>query len=200
MSRSVALGILLATAVVLPLGPGPRAGSAAPEPARYSLAIDVAFGAPPGPERTLRRIVEQVLARLAGTPCFASVDSVPLETPRDLVLRVRLDDFEDVTRNESSIAERVSPNANPMDMASRVVATVSAHTRIELRLDSTDGPLVRSRTFLAAESWRPQAGEDPHAAAEDLFIERVAEEVQTLACKGGPAKLARAIDKSRAPR
>ena len=199
MRRSTALGLLL-TCAVLSLVRGPVAGPAAPEPTRYSLAVDIAFGTPPGPESTQRRIVEQVLARVAGTPCFASVEAVPLDTPRDLVLRVRLDDFEDLTHNESSISQRVSPNANPMDMATRVVATVSAQTRIELRLASGDGPVVRSRNFLAAESWRPQAGEDPHAAAQDLFIERVAEEAQILACKGGPAKLARAIEKSRAAR
>jgi hypothetical protein len=190
--RSFALALLVATTVVLP--------AQAPTPSRYRLALDIAFTAPPGPERTLRRIVERTLARLTGSPCFSSVEKVPLDAPRDLVLRVRLDGYEDVTHNEASIAERSSPNANPMDMATRVVATVSAHTRIELRIDAEDGALVRSRTFLAAESWRPQGEEDAHATAEDRFVERVSEEVQLLACKGGVEKLAKAIEKSRSAR
>jgi len=197
MSPRLALGALLA--LVLPVGLGPGAQAQA-EPTRYSLAVDVAYGAPPGPERTLRRIVENVLARLAGTPCFASIETVRPAPPSDLVLRVRLDDFADVTHHEASISERVSPNSNPIEMASRVVATVSAQARIELRLGSEAGALVRGRSFLAAESWRPQQLEDPHAAAEERFIERLGEEVQSVACKGGATKLARAIEKARVPR
>jgi len=194
-ARSLACGLALGA---LSLGLAPT--EAPPPPPRYSLALDVAYGTPPGPERPLRRIVEGLLARLGGSPCFGSVESLPLATPRDLQLIVRLDDFEDVTHNEASISERVSPNSNPIDMASRVVATVSARTGIELRLGSASGEIVRAKHWLAAESWRPQQGEDPHAAAEEEFVEKVVQEVESLACKGGATKLARAIEKARGAR
>lgn len=191
MNRAVALLLAFSSA---------SAATAESTPARYRLAVDIAYGAPAGPERTLRRLAEDTLSQLAGSPCFAEVERATAGTPSDLVLLVRLDDFEDVTQHEASISERVSPNANPIDMASRVVATVSARARIELRLESAEGPLVRDRRFLAAESWRPRGGEDPHAAAEEGFLEKVREAIESVACKGGPTKLARAMEKARASR
>jgi hypothetical protein len=186
-------------ALLLPFVLVPAAATATPG-ARYRLGLDIAYGSPAGPERTLDRLIEDTLTRLAGSPCFSAVQRVPSAEPVDLLLSVRLDHFEDVTHHEASISERVSPNANPIDMASRIVATVSALTRIELRIAPEPGTVVRDRRFLAAESWRPRGGEDPRVAAEDGFVEKVSEAIEALACRGGAEKLGRAVDKARAAR
>jgi hypothetical protein len=158
--------------------------------------VDIGFGSQAGPESVRARVAERTLALLAGSPCFSTVVGARPDAPVDLLLLVTLDAFEDRTYNEASISERVAPNSNPMDLASRVVATVSAQTRVELRLGSATGAVVRRRRFLAAESYRPRFDEDPRDEAERRFVESVADELRSFACKGDSSKLARDIDRA----
>jgi len=188
---TIGLGILLALAA------GAGLARAAPrEPAVHSVAVEIVFGTPPGPERLRDRVTESVVDLLGASRCFAAVEPARTEGQQDLLLRVMLDEFEDATRHDASIGERVSPNSNPMDLASRVVAVVSALVRLELRVGGEGGALVRSKRFLAAESHRPQHLEDPRPVAEDRFVERLARDIRAFACKGDPAKLSREIDRA----
>ncbi len=168
-------------------------------PTSYSLAVGIAFGSTTGPERLCERVTDSVVALLQASPCFSAVEPARAGEPRDLLLRVTLDDFEDAVHHEASIGETVAPNANPVDMASRVVATVSALARVELRLGTAEGALVRHKRFLAAESYRPRYLEEPHQAAEDLWVEALAGDLRAFACKGGATKLAKEIAKVTAP-
>jgi hypothetical protein len=198
--RRAALALLAVVAVTL-LGPWHLAAGAGESiRATRSLAVDIGFGSRPGPETLRERLIDRTVARLAGSPCFTAVGPARADSAADLLLLVTLDDFEDKTYHDASISERVSPNSNPMDLASRAVATVSAQTRAELRLATATGAVVRQRRFLAAESYRPQHVEDPRQEAEERFVEALAADLRAFACKGDARKLARDIDKAAAER
>ncbi len=184
----------LAFVILLTAGPVTEAG----EPLPYRLAVEARFGAQRGPGRLLDEVRLELLSALDRAHCFDSVETLgdPRDVAVDLLLRVTLDNVEERTDVETSLAARNDPDSTP-DVSRQMVAQVEALVTAEILLADRSA-VVRSRRFLQANQWRPVLNEDPRYEARTLMVDQLVSTVRSFACKGKAKKWAKQLARARA--
>jgi hypothetical protein len=171
----------------------PQAGSTHP----YRLALDVSYGEPTGSESFREDLERSLLHELAR--CFDAVQSLDAEdggSERDLTLRIVIDDFEEETSFDVSMAQLNSPDAEP-DTKRQLVVQFRANFQFEL-LTVPDSGVVRSKRNFQHAAHRPVLNEDPRYEARLKLIEGVVRFARGFACKGSAKKLEREVERARA--
>ena len=181
--------------VATPVGGATAAESQPPLP--YTLAVQVEYGVPKGPDSLLDEIRQRVVHDLAPRDLF--VDIVEWEhddrAPANLLLRIKLDDLRRETHYDRSMAER----RELTDPLSEQEYTVEFEVIIDVDLLLLpEGVPVRSTRFREAGARRPRyLGEDVEAALREEAVRDLVRSIRRSVFKGSPAKLDRKIDKVR---
>jgi hypothetical protein len=184
---------------VLPLVVLLAAAARTPSPVGLTLALDVRWGDETmGPESLREEVVRQVLRELDRSDCYASITrgDKPGGAPADLRYAVTLSDLEVTEHLDMSIAERTSPNQDPSEVQSALLATVEFDVQLELSTLPDELPL-RSRSLRQTGSYRPQHSENAQEEARRMVIDDFARLATKFACKQ-TTKLPQEIERARA--
>jgi hypothetical protein len=192
--------VTIVTAVVASvlLGCGGRASADDADGLPYTLAVRVDYGEPKGPAVVREEVRRRTLHEIDSREWFEDVrvvegDAVP---DTDLLLDVRLEEYEEETVYETSMAARLDPENPEAQKLYRVV--FSTIVRLQLILVA-DGQLVRSRHFRAQFTRSPAfVGEDLEHAVRAEAIREIADGIRRIISKGRIEKLRRRIEALRA--
>jgi hypothetical protein len=186
---AAALAILFAVAPALGGGKGP---------APYELAVAVVYGDNRGSESVREWAEREIVREIDEADCFVAAQRFRADDASrgDLLLRVVVDDFEEKTDYETTLARRDNPNAPPTEHL-RLIANLEIWGRLEL-WTLPDRQPVRDRTLHLQRGYRPALGEDPDYEVRRLLIEALSEEVRRWTCKGARKKLPEEIERARA--
>ena len=175
----------------------PVAGAAAP--VDLTLALDVRWGDESmGPESLREEVARQLLRELDRAGCYAAVQrgDKPGGEAADLQYAVTLSNLDVSERWDMSIAEQTSPNQDPSEVQSAVVAMVDFDVALALTTLPDELPL-RARSFRQNGSYRPLHNEDAQEEVRRLVIDELARDATKFACKQ-TAKLPKEIERARA--
>lgn len=166
--------------------------------APYSVAVEVAYGERVGSESMREWAAREVVRELDEAACFAVVRGFRPEEPEqaDLLVRVVVDNFEEKSEYETSMAQRDDPNAPPTARM-RLIASLEIWGRLQIRT-LPDLATVRERAMHLERGYRPGAGEDPAYEVRLMVVDALSEEVRRWACKGARKKLPEEIERARA--
>jgi hypothetical protein len=188
--------VAAATALVFAWAQPSRAGRKAAAP--YTLAVEAVYGQRVGSESVREWAERQIVSEIDEADCFAEVlrfGGVE-QDEADLLLRVIVDDFEEKTEHETSLAQRDDPHAPPTEKL-RLIASLEIWGDLELRTLPELYP-VRARSLRLERGYRPALGEDPAYEVRRLLIEALGDEVRRWVCKGARKKLPGELERARA--
>jgi hypothetical protein len=191
--------LLAALLLILPLSFSlPNAGKA--EPQTYELAVQVAYGDFKGAESFREELELQLVRELQSERCFreAIAAGAQEENGADLLLLVLIEQMEERTDYDLTIAQRDSPYATASE-SRRLRATMEVRIELQLRL-LPESILLRERRFGNLEGYRPQLDEDPRYEVQILMIESLARTARKFACKDTGKRLRKEIAGARAAR
>jgi len=197
LSRSASL-IACASLTALALAAAPAlAGKDEPRP--YTLAVDVGWGDPIGPESVREDVERAVVHELGRRGCFAALERYEPDdpTPSDLLLTIDIDEFFEQSRFGLSVAGVNSPNAPP-DTGRAQVAELRA--MFDIRLSTVDGDrTVRAKRFGENASYRPVMSEDPRYVAHQRWLESLQRSISHFLCKGSQARFEKEVAQAEPP-
>jgi hypothetical protein len=195
MTRIAIAGPLLVVAAMAGGGPS-RSGEPATLP--YTLSIRVGYGEPAGPTSVSDEVERLTLHHIESRKWFEDVrilgaDEAP-ET--DLFLRVRLEEYEEETIYETSMAGRLEAD-DPLSQR-RYRAVFSVIVRMEL-IHVPGGETVRNKRFRVQYSRAPDyTSEDLENALRTDAVREIAQGIRRATSKGNLEKLGRKIESLRA--
>jgi hypothetical protein len=173
------------------------ARSAETGPLPYTLAVDVLYGEPKGPESLRDEIRLRIVQDLTARAWFKKVVEFGGDgsDTADVVLNVTLDDLRRETHYSTSMAARQEQD----DPISRQQFTVEFSVDVTVDLFvMPDGVALRS-TRLRESYGRPPRypGEDTEAAIREEALVDLVQSVRRAAFKGSAEKLGREIERQR---
>lgn len=184
---------LLTSTVLLLLASAAAAQAAADRPVPGRLGISVRYGEPRGPEALREELERELLAAVERAGC---VQQVMLGAPPDphqqgeLLFEMVLQGLEEVIEYDSSLAERVSPDAMPQ-AEHALLARIRARISFELRA-LTPPRSLKSRRLQRESSSRPIFQEDARELARAQFVEDLVRSAAAFVCKNSRLRPARA--------
>lgn len=192
LSPGVALAILAALLAAGPVLSGRKS------PAPYELAIEVAYGEQKGPESLREWAEREIVHEVDEAGCFSAARAFRFDgaAQSDLLVRVVLDEFEEHTEYEMTLAQRADPYAPPAER-SGLIARLEVRGQIQMRTLPERHP-VRQRVLHADRGYRPTFGEDAEYEVRRLLVEALAQDVRRWLCKGARKKLRDEVERARA--
>jgi hypothetical protein len=166
--------------------------------APYSVAVEVAYGERVGSESMREWAARELVREIDEAGCFATVRMFHDDDPEqaDLLVRVVVDNFEEKSEHETTMAQRDDPNAPPTERL-RLIASLEVWGSAQMRT-LPGRAIVRERSLHLERGYRPSPGEDPAYEVRLLVVEALSEDVRRWACKGAGKKLPEEIERARA--
>jgi hypothetical protein len=183
---------LLSTALVSFL---PIASALGADALPYRAGLQVVWADQRGPEVLRAEIERLTLEEMARNGCFAEVFALqPGQDARgEVLLRLSLYDLLEETEYDTSLYDRVAPDAPP-DTQRQLTAVLSYRVRTEILALPGEVPARVSR-FRTEIRWRPRfAGEDARLTAREKAVEETARNARGVACRGSLSRLGRRIE------
>jgi hypothetical protein len=194
MTRIAIAGSLLVVAAIAGSDP---LRSAESETLPYTLSMRVEYGEPPGPTSVSDEVERLTLHHIESREWFEATRILEVnETPdTDLFLRVRLDEYEEETIYETSMAGRLEAD-DPLSQR-RYRAVFSVIVRMQL-IHVPGGELVRTKRFRVQYSRAPEyTAENLEDAIRADAVREIAQGIRRATAKGNLEKLGRKIARLR---
>ena len=195
---AVIVPALLACAGLLCAGSWPAAAGSSKQ-SDFSLTVQVAYGRETGPE-SLRELLENEIVRvIAEEGCFRAVGRFDPEADApdaDLLLRLVIQDVEDRTDYETSLAYRDRQDQAP-DEKKKLIASLQVDAALQM-VTLPESAEVRRRDFRTTRSYRPEYNEDGSYEVKLRMLEHLTDESRRFACKGAGKKLGKEVEQARA--
>jgi len=194
MPARVRDGVFVAATLAGCLASPAQAGGKAAAP--YDVAVQVQYGAKAGSESVRDWAEREIVREIDEAGCFLSVTGFAPDGAGqpDLLVRVIVQDFEEKTEYETSLAQREDPYADPTTRL-RLVASLEIWGDLQL-LTLPERRAVRARNLHLTRGYRPMVEEDPGYEVRRLLIAGLAADVRGWACKGARKKLPGEIERA----
>ncbi len=166
-----------------------QAGEAASRrPLPFDLEVEADYRGRTGPLRRLEDVSRAVVGEIGARGCYRSVRLGAELAPGALRLRVTLDEVEEETVYDVSLAEREGAH-NP-DNALKFTGVVEVRATVEIFGPGGERPPLASRRFHVEQRMRPwTAGEDVIESAWRRVAEEIARTARRAACRLEPSAL-----------
>ena len=197
--RTTATSAIVGTCMVLLLAAaGGSSVAEGAEPLPYTVAIRVEYGEPSGPAVIADEVLRLTHHHIEAREWFEDVVAVRGEErpDTDLLLVVRLDEYQEETVYDTSMAARLEADDPKSQQQYRVIFNVIV--RMEL-IDLVGNHVVRAKRFRSHFIRSPEFfGEDLEFAVREDAIRDIADGIRRVTSKGNLQKLGRKIESLRA--
>jgi hypothetical protein len=163
----------------------------------YRVSVGAAYGDPLGPESLRDALERQLVTGLRLAECFERVDVADEEADAraDLIVEVILDEFDQSTRYDVSVATQNREDGDP-ESKQRYTAVASALLYLQVRRGA-DRALVKMNRTHPVASRRAEPGVDVRSEVYAGLIDTIVRQTRSFLCKPTRKKWEKQIQDAR---